>query len=679
MSAAFFTASEQLLSATANGVYQGILLALVAGLALQLCKRTNAATRHAVWFGVLLLVAALIPAHLFLACQPRPEIAAIATKPALNSVAPAPLDVGNTYDLAILDTTTLLAQPGQSDVLGTEGAPMVERAGDEVTAKDQGESAPAKQRWSRIGRSILQPSFWNREASFNLPPWICLGLVSAWIVLAGTHGGLMLGRITQVRRAKMTSIVPSLGLQSLFAKLRDALAAKRHVQLRISDAHHTAVLLGFAHPVVLLPSEMDADGNEGEVELVLRHELAHVVRRDDWYNLAQQVVQCALFFNPAVWWICSKLSLEREIACDDCVLDGNRRPRAYALALANAAGRIHHRRHLLAPGVSNNNSQLQQRITMILNTHRDRSPRLARRRLGYFTTAAALLAALAISAGPRLVLAQPQAPAGPDTESGPRPKSSPATPDIDNDHNIAPIAPEAPEPPEPPEPPEAPEPPEPPETPEPPEAPTPAIASISVAAPMPEAISASRHDRKNMSVEERLDRIERILEDLQTRGVVRNHHRGDDASQNFDIQVHPALPGDMSMNFDFDMQLKHAAEQAKRAAEQVREAAEKSKRAVEQGQRAAEQAMKDMEKMKSKDFQRAQEAFRDAQLDGPARELDALRSARESLQAQIQELQRHIKRLEEAQNRLKDRARGDSDPSEDSGPKAKTIAPDKTF
>src|SRR5580658_3790032 len=104
MSAAFVTASEQLLSATANGVYQGILLALLAGVSLRLFKRTNAATRHAVWFGVLLLVAALIPAHLFLACQPRHQVAAIATRPVLKTIAPTLLDLGNSDDLAIVDT-----------------------------------------------------------------------------------------------------------------------------------------------------------------------------------------------------------------------------------------------------------------------------------------------------------------------------------------------------------------------------------------------------------------------------------------------------------------------------------------------------------------------------------------------------------------------------------------------
>ena len=53
MSALFFHASQRLLSATANGIYQGILVTVVAGLALRYLVRTNAATRYAAWGAVL--------------------------------------------------------------------------------------------------------------------------------------------------------------------------------------------------------------------------------------------------------------------------------------------------------------------------------------------------------------------------------------------------------------------------------------------------------------------------------------------------------------------------------------------------------------------------------------------------------------------------------------------------
>src|SRR5207247_2484980 len=81
--------------------------------------------------------------------------------------------------------------------------------------------------------------------------------------------------------------------------------------------------------------------------------------------------------HPAVWWISKRLSLEREIACDDYVLQSSAQPHAYALLLANLAARLQRCPPLLAPGASNNKTQLQQRIDMILNTRRNTSPRLA--------------------------------------------------------------------------------------------------------------------------------------------------------------------------------------------------------------------------------------------------------------------------------------------------------------
>src|SRR5215470_4219387 len=66
-------ASDYLLGAGLNGLYQGLIVTGIVGLCLR-WGRTNAATRHAVWFATLILVAALIPAHMMRreTQQPRP-------------------------------------------------------------------------------------------------------------------------------------------------------------------------------------------------------------------------------------------------------------------------------------------------------------------------------------------------------------------------------------------------------------------------------------------------------------------------------------------------------------------------------------------------------------------------------------------------------------------------------
>src|SRR5580765_7003161 len=57
------TACYQLVAAAVNGTYQGILITVLVAASLRLLRRTNAATRYAVWFGTLLLLALIIPAH----------------------------------------------------------------------------------------------------------------------------------------------------------------------------------------------------------------------------------------------------------------------------------------------------------------------------------------------------------------------------------------------------------------------------------------------------------------------------------------------------------------------------------------------------------------------------------------------------------------------------------------
>ena len=564
-------------------------------------------------------------------------------------------------------------------------------SGDESAARTV---APEKAR-PVLPLTGLKPLAKNLTADISLPHSISLGLVSAWILLALLRVGLLMRQLLEVRRVKLSSVPAGPALQTLFESLRDSLPTRRNVQARISDAHRSAGLLGFLHPVILLPSEMGDELNQSEAEHVLRHELAHVERRDDWGNLAQQFIQAGLFFHPAVWWICARLSMEREIACDDHVLEASGRPRAYALTLANVASRMSQSGHLLAPGVFSSNSQLKQRITMILNTQRDRSPRLARRWLGFFTTATAILAVIAVAAGPRLVLAQPSPtadgtpavlpPDTGDTSSGPRLKTSGGGANSQPAPDVAPTeAAEAPEPPEaaePPEPPEAAEPPEPSAAPTPlapqavnglpavPPVPmTPMVAMTApVAAPFGNTSPSPSPVLKQMTVEERLDRIERILEDLQGRGA-RARHRADANPASGAIsggggwggggQIVAVDPFDQQSINRVAQEAKRAAEEVRRAVEAGQRAAEAGQRAAEAGQRAAEQAMRDVEKLKNKNFERKQGEWKEAEVNGSQAELEALRQARDSLQNEIRSLERQIQQIE------KDRKHGKPEQNE---------------
>jgi hypothetical protein len=95
----------------------------------------------------------------------------------------------------------------------------------------------------------------------------------------------------------------------------------RRIQLLVSDEVRVPTAIGFFRPAVILPRWALAELSAQELHAVVLHEVAHLRRWDDWTNLAQKIFKSLFFFHPAVWWIENRLSVEREIACDDMVLE----------------------------------------------------------------------------------------------------------------------------------------------------------------------------------------------------------------------------------------------------------------------------------------------------------------------------------------------------------------------
>jgi hypothetical protein len=144
---------------------------------------------------------------------------------------------------------------------------------------------------------------------------------------------------------------------------------------------------------------------------VLRHEIAHLQRLDDWFNLGQQALKALFGFHPVVHWISRRISLEREIACDDHVLSAGQKPREYARVLTEFATQSRGRVWSAAPAAWNRKSQLTERVNMILKSNRSVSPQVGRTRLGVVSVTLVGSAVLLLAAAPRLSLGEePPAP-----------------------------------------------------------------------------------------------------------------------------------------------------------------------------------------------------------------------------------------------------------------------------
>jgi beta-lactamase regulating signal transducer with metallopeptidase domain len=119
----------------------------------------------------------------------------------------------------------------------------------------------------------------------------------------------------------------------LIADLSDRAGLKKGVELVESAMVRTPMVLGHLKPMILFPMGVINRLSPEEVEAILAHELAHVLRNDYVFNILQSVVEALFYFHPAVWWMSAQISNERESACDDIAINLIKNKMNYARAL----------------------------------------------------------------------------------------------------------------------------------------------------------------------------------------------------------------------------------------------------------------------------------------------------------------------------------------------------------
>jgi len=134
---------------------------------------------------------------------------------------------------------------------------------------------------------------------------------------------------------------PSSAVQAVFSQQLKALRMPDLVLLRLCPAIERPGIFGIIHPVILLPKDAEEDFDAEVIGNVLAHELAHIKRFDLLVGWFVMVMTCLYWFHPAVWLAVIYSRREREMACDDLVIestqqDGNH----YASSILQVAERF---------------------------------------------------------------------------------------------------------------------------------------------------------------------------------------------------------------------------------------------------------------------------------------------------------------------------------------------------
>ena len=226
------------------------------------------------------------------------------------------------------------------------------------------------------GRQISSPGisfdYYSQSAAFyfnqHLPLIVTIWLLGVGFFLLRLIGGLVF--IQKLRYQQNSPLAPF--WQEKMKNLLSRIPMKRKVQLLESALVNVPMVIGYLKPVLLMPIGAINKLSTAEVEAILAHELAHIVRNDYLINILFSFIEILFYYHPAVWIISAHIRSERENCADDIAIKLCGNSLTYARALVSIE-EMSPNVPIFAMPFSGQKNQLLQRIQRILNQPQNRT------------------------------------------------------------------------------------------------------------------------------------------------------------------------------------------------------------------------------------------------------------------------------------------------------------------
>lgn len=162
--------------------------------------------------------------------------------------------------------------------------------------------------------SLLDPA-----AVGAAPGWSRALATLGAVWLAGTAVALARLCLT-LRRLGSLDLRPLPALEPLVESLAGQMGLRRPPRVVTAPGVSAPFVIGIAAPALVLPPDLDRLLPEAELRALLRHELAHVRRRDFAANLLLRVLLCLVWPQPAARVVAAAAASERERCCDEAAV-----------------------------------------------------------------------------------------------------------------------------------------------------------------------------------------------------------------------------------------------------------------------------------------------------------------------------------------------------------------------
>jgi hypothetical protein len=130
------------------------------------------------------------------------------------------------------------------------------------------------------------------------------------------------------RASRLSNMLKRAGTDERLESIVRTAASTMHLaktpEVLVVDGHLSPLLwVGRRGPIIVLPAQLVEELNDDELLDVVRHELAHYVRRDHWWNGLAFVITALWWWDPVAWWARRRLLAAQELCCDAMAIDGS--------------------------------------------------------------------------------------------------------------------------------------------------------------------------------------------------------------------------------------------------------------------------------------------------------------------------------------------------------------------
>ena len=124
--------------------------------------------------------------------------------------------------------------------------------------------------------------------------------------------------------------------------------------------------VGFIHPAVYINSE---DREEGDLRLILKHELTHCKKKDLWFKGVLMLARALHFFNPFVHWMAKLAEKDMELSCDMAVMENcdMKEREAYSMAILRTVKEANSKNMGMSTAFSGGKEELKARFENIFD------------------------------------------------------------------------------------------------------------------------------------------------------------------------------------------------------------------------------------------------------------------------------------------------------------------------